>query len=201
MLTSVFLFLWPKHTFCHDSSVLWAPFPASLMSAISVLPPYFHGRCELPTSVWQQFEVSPQLPSLTVPEKTNPTERKRKKSLLMQMICGKRYKQSHSQLETSVPSFGSITFWPQVNRDSWWAIRFSSPRGQQSGRPTSSPSRQIKHSLPLIKKINKGIGHIRFTSIIAHVVLITVIKSYLPQISGRKCHDLQLKTHWKFYIF
>lgn len=55
--------------------------------------------------------------------------------------------------------------------------------------------------LPLIKKINKGIGHIRFTSIIAHVVLITVIKSYLSQISGWKCHDLQLKTHWKFHIF
>ena len=36
----------------------------------------------------------------------------------------------------------------------------------------------------LIKKINKGIGHIRFTSIFAHVVLITVIKSYLPQILG-----------------
>lgn len=119
----------------------------------------------------------------------------------MQMICNKRYKQSHSQLETSVPSFGSITFWPQVNRDPWRAMKFSSPQVQQSIRPISSPSRQIKYSLPLIKKINKGIGHIRFTSIIAHVVLITIIKSYLPQISGQKCHDLQLETHWKFYIF
>lgn len=51
--------------------------------------------------------------------------------------------------------------------------------------------------MSLIKKINKVREHIRFASIIAHVVLITVIKSYLFKIVGWKCHDLQLKTHWR----
>lgn len=134
-----------------------------------------------------------------MPVKTNTTGKKKKK--VVHADAARDIRKALPSWKQAFPALGPSPLAPG-SRGPGWAIRFSSPEVQQSitAHLISFPA-DTACFLPLIKKINKGIGHIRFTSIIAHVVLITVIKSYLPQISGWKCHDPQLKTHCKFYIF
>lgn len=134
-----------------------------------------------------------------MPVKTNTTGKKKKK--VVHADAARDIRKALPSWKQAFPALGPSPLAPGY-RGPGWAIRFSSPEVQQSitAHLISFPA-DTACFLPLIKKINKGIGHIRFTSIIAHVVLITVIKSYLPQISGWKCHDPQLKTHCKFYIF
>lgn len=101
-----------------------------------------------------------------------------------------------------------LTLWTpeimaSVGHDSLWAVKLCSPIVRQRQAITTQllSFRADRALLLLIKKINKESGHTRFTSIIAYVVLITVIKCYLSWISGWRCRDLHLKAHCVFCMW